>query len=222
MFVTGLVLAAGGSRRLGRPKQLLPYGSTTLLGASLDVARACGFDQLLVTLGGGVEDVRAQVDLRGVEVVDNPDYTAGCSSSIGAGLAHVDPRSAGVVLLLGDQPGVTAAAVRRLTAGAGRHPLGVCRYDDGPGHPFWFSRAVFGDLLGLHGDKAVWKLLKSGRHPVTEVAVAGAVPLDVDTEADYQALLARRAGEPAGPALVGERAEAAQPAVAAGSSGAHA
>ena len=54
VFVTGLVLAAGGSSRLGRPKQLLPFGSGTLLGHVLDVARACPFDQTLCVVGGGV------------------------------------------------------------------------------------------------------------------------------------------------------------------------
>ncbi len=69
-------------------------------------------------------------------------------------------------------------------------PLAVVRYDDGIGHPFWFRRDVFADLATLHGDKAVWKLLESGRHPVTEVRVAGPVPLDVDTQEDYEALVA--------------------------------
>ena len=66
----------------------------------------------------------------------------------------------------------------------------MVRYDEGVGHPFWFGRDVFADLAGLHGDKAVWKLLESGRHPVREVRIAGRVPLDVDTWEDYEALLA--------------------------------
>jgi len=96
----------------------------------------------------------------------------------------------GLVLLLGDQPGVTPATTRRLIDGAATSPLGVCRYADGRGHPFWFRRDVFGDLVTLHGDKAVWKLLESGRYDVTEVAIDGPVPLDVDTWEDYEALLA--------------------------------
>ena len=61
---------------------------------------------------------------------------------------------------------------------------------DGIGHPFWFGRQVFDDLLSLHGDKAVWKLLESGLHPVIRVDVPGKIPLDVDTWEDYEALLA--------------------------------
>lgn len=70
-----------------------------------------------------------------------------------------------------------------------RREIMVCRYADGVGHPFWFSRTVFGELARLHGDKGVWKLVHSGRHPVRELAVDGCVPLDVDTWDDYRRLL---------------------------------
>jgi len=198
MFVTGLVLAAGASRRLGEPKQLLAYRGTTVLGATLDMARSCGFAQLLVTVGGASAELRDRVDFRDCQVVENEQYASGCSSSIGAAIGVVDDRAEGVVLLLGDQPGVTTGAVTTLMQEARGSPLGVCRYDDGLGHPFWFGRQVFDDLLALHGDKAVWKLLESGRYPVQEVVIEGNIPLDVDTWQDYQALLAAGGGEPEG------------------------
>jgi molybdenum cofactor cytidylyltransferase len=191
LFVTGLVLAAGASSRLGQPKQLLPYHGTTLLDATLNVARECGFDQLLVTVGGAAQEVRNTIDFTGVEVIENVAYTTGCSSSISAAISAVDPRTTGLILMLGDQPGVSPAAVRRLIADAAESPLGVCHYSDGRGHPFWFHRDVFADLLTLHGDKAVWKLLESGRYPVADVEIDGPVPLDVDTWNDYKALLAQ-------------------------------
>jgi molybdenum cofactor cytidylyltransferase len=189
LFVTGLVLAAGGSRRLGEPKQLLAYRGSTLLDATLSAARACGFDQLLVTIGAAGEQVRASVDLGTVEVIENPEYSTGCSSSISAALSSVDDRADGLVLLLGDQPGINPANVARLTFD-GNSPMAVCRYDDGPGHPMWFRRDMFAELSQLHGDKAVWRLLHSGRYDVREVPVEGVVPIDVDTRHDYEALLA--------------------------------
>lgn len=189
-FVTGLVLAAGGSRRLGQPKQLLPYGTGTLLDHVLDTARRSGFDQLIVALGGSSEEVRAKVDLSGAEVVDNPDYEEGCSSSIAAGLVALDPRCEGLVLMLGDQPGVTPETVRALIAGRGEGTeMAVCRYDDGRGHPLAFGRALFDDLRELHGDKAVWKLMDRLGDEVVEVRVPGSVPQDVDTREDYEAIL---------------------------------
>jgi molybdenum cofactor cytidylyltransferase len=187
--VAGLVLAAGGSRRLGEPKQLLPYRDTTLLGHVVATARECAFDQLVVALGGAAGRVRAQVDLSGADVVVNDSFGAGCSSSIAAALPVLDAGCDTLVLMLGDQPGVTPAAVDALLRGRGDAPLAVCRYEDGRGHPFAFGREVFGDLAALHGDKGVWKLLDRRAAEVVEVPVPGPVPLDVDTWDDYQALL---------------------------------
>jgi molybdenum cofactor cytidylyltransferase len=190
-FVTGLVLAAGGSRRLGQPKQLLPYGTSTMLGHVLDAARHSGFDRLIVALGGSSEEVRAKVDLAGADVIDNPDYEEGCSSSIAAALAAIDPRCEVLVLMLGDQPGVSPETVRALIAGCGEAPgMAVCRYDDGRGHPLAFGRALFDDLRELHGDKAVWKLMDRLGDEVLEVRIPGPVPRDVDTREDYEAILA--------------------------------
>jgi len=192
-FVSGLVLAAGGSSRLGRPKQLLPYRGTTLLDWVISTARGCAFDQLLVAVGGAAEDVRGAVDLRGADVVVNELYGTGCSSSIAAALGALDPDCDVLVLLLGDQPGVDPDTVRALLAGRGDAPLAVCRYDDGRGHPFAFARPLFGELARLHGDKAVWKLLDRRTQDVVEVPVGGPVPLDVDTWDDYDAVLAAAA-----------------------------
>jgi molybdenum cofactor cytidylyltransferase len=187
-FVCGLVLGAGGSRRLGRPKQLLPFRDGTLLGHVVGVARACGFDQLVVAIGGSAEAVRAGVDLTGADVVVNDAYGEGCSSSIAAALGVVDERCDVLVLMLGDQPGVAAETVAALLAGRGDAPLAVCRYDDGRGHPIAFNRTVFGSLAGLHGDKGVWRLLDHAGDDVAEVPVAGAIPRDVDTLEDYAAI----------------------------------
>ena len=192
-FVSGLVLAAGGSSRLGRPKQLLPYRGATLLGSVLGTARACRFDQLVVALGGAADQVREAVDLRGVDVVVNDAYGSGCSSSIAAAVGALDARCEVLVLMLGDQPGVRRETVQALLAGRGEAPLAVCRYDDGRGHPFAFERSVFGELSRLHGDKAVWKLLDRRARDVVEVPVPGRVPLDVDTWDDYEAVVAAAA-----------------------------
>lgn len=188
---TGLVLAAGSSRRLGEPKQLLPLDGGTLLGATLARVRTFGLDQLLVTLGGAGDQVREQVDLDGFETVPAPDFRDGCASSITSALDHVRGDADGIVLLLGDQPRVSSAAVDALLAAARRDAIGTCAYDDGPGHPFWLGRDTFGDLAMLHGDKAVWRVLESGRHPTASARVAGTIPLDVDTHADHGRLLAR-------------------------------
>ncbi|MDX6357011.1 MAG: molybdenum cofactor cytidylyltransferase [Nocardioidaceae bacterium] len=193
--IAALVLAAGASQRLGTPKQLLDYRGATLLDATLATARAAGFEQVVVALGGAAEEVQARVDLSDLDVVVNPDFGDGCATSIRSGLDHVHPAMHGLVLLLGDQPGVTVEAIGSLVERSRDHAVGVCSYDDALGHPLWFDRSMWETLRGLHGDKGVWKLVDAGDSAtggdadVIRVPVPGVVPRDVDTWDDYQALL---------------------------------
>jgi CTP:molybdopterin cytidylyltransferase MocA len=136
-----------------------------------------------------MQAVRAAVRLDGVDVVSVDDFAAGCSASLRVALRRVSPHAAGIVVMLGDQPGVQPGVVRRLIDERTAAPIAICRYADGVGHPLWFDRGVFGELAQLHGDKAVWKLVCSGRFPVHEVVVDGAVPLDVDTWDEYRRLM---------------------------------
>jgi molybdenum cofactor cytidylyltransferase len=189
--VAALVLAAGASQRLGTPKQLLDYRGATLLDATLATARAAGFEQVVVALGGAADQVQERLDLSDLDVVVNPDFGDGCATSIRSGLDHVHPAMHGLVVLLGDQPGVSVEAIVSLVERSRGHAVGVCSYDDGLGHPLWFDRSMWETLRGLHGDKAVWKLVDAGEDgaDVVQVPVPGAVPRDVDTWDDYQALL---------------------------------
>ena len=177
-FVTGLVLGAGGSARLGRPKQLLPVRRRRRCSATSSVSPArARFDQLIVAIGGAAGEVRAARRpgrrrrrrerrlRRRLLVVDR------------GGAGAVDPRCDVLVLLLGDQPGVTAATVAALLAGRGDAPLAVCRYDDGPRPPDRVSRAACSaSWPALHGDKGVWRLLDRRAAEVAEVPVAGPDP----------------------------------------------
>ncbi|HEY8699356.1 MAG TPA: nucleotidyltransferase family protein [Arthrobacter sp.] len=201
----GLILAAGESHRLGRPKQLLPYGHGVLLDAVLATARDCGFDQTVLALGASAGEVQRTVDTTGCEIVINPDFGEGCSSSIAAGIAVIRPDTEAVVLLLGDQPCVQSVTARELLEllfiRRSRYDqdvpgIAVCRYDDGIGHPLAFTGRMLPELAALHGDKAVWKLLEQKAGDVVELRVPGPVPLDVDTEEDYRRVLAGMDGGP--------------------------
>lgn len=192
--LAAVVLAAGGSTRLGRPKQLLPYRDGVLLDAVLDLVRGCPFPQRILALGGSADDVRATVDTTGFDVVVNDEYTTGCSSSIARAVTAVRDDVDGFVLFLGDQPEVRSEAVAAVIAGRGNAPIAVTRYENGIGHPFALSRATFPALAALHGDRGVWKLIDRLGSAVARVRVSGSVPRDVDTEADYLALLSGAAG----------------------------
>ena len=192
--VAALVLAAGASTRYGSPKQLLQYGDGVLLDAVLATVRASSLDQIVVTLGGAAAQVRKIVDTTGCDVVENLDFRSGCSSSIGSSLPALGPGTDVLVLLLGDQPGVRPESVRSLLKGRGDAAIAVCRYDDGIGHPFAFSSSTFADLAGLHGDKGVWRLLDQRAAEVAEVPVLGRIPVDIDTEEDYDRVLAELRG----------------------------
>ncbi len=190
LAVAAIVLAAGSSRRLGQPKQLLAFRGETLLDATLNRVRSFGLAQTIVAVGGAAPEVRATVDLDGCTVVDSESHTEGCSSSIGASLDALSDDVDGFLLFLGDQPGVVASTVEALLLTAATAQIAVVGYRDGRGHPFWFSRSMFDVLHELHGDKAAWKLLESGRFETAMAAVDTDVPLDVDTWDDYQRLLA--------------------------------
>jgi molybdenum cofactor cytidylyltransferase len=193
-FVSGLVLAAGASTRLGQPKQLLPFGGTTLLGHVIAEARAAAaLDEVIVVIGGAAAEVRERVDLGGVTVVENPEFGEGCSASYRTGLGAADPRAEAVAILLGDQPGVDRAVIDAVVEAwrGTRDRILLASYQGREGHPLIFARELFDRLVALHGDKAAWKIVDAHRDWIRTVALDRAHPRDVNTREDYAALLAR-------------------------------
>jgi molybdenum cofactor cytidylyltransferase len=186
--VAGIVLGAGSSRRLGRPKQTLPFGDTTLLGRVVRDVEASSLDRVIVVVGGAEDEARAGLGTasRRAEVVSNSAYASGCASSLLAGLDTAGDCDA-VMLLLGDMPGVDAAVIEAVRADweANRPWAAVTDYRGQAGHPFVFSADAFATLRGLHGDKAVWKILDGQPDRVRRIAVDRPLPVDVDTWDDY-------------------------------------
>jgi len=191
-FIAGLVLAAGASTRLGQPKQLLPFGGTTMLGRVVaETCAAAGLDQVVVVIGGSAAAVRRQVDFGTATVVENPEFTEGCASSYRTGLAAVDPRAEAVAVLLGDQPGLDCGVIDLVAAEWRREPAPImlASYRGCLGHPMVFARPFFEALAALRGDKAAWKLVDAHPDRVHAVAVHRPSPLDVNTWEEYEALL---------------------------------
>lgn len=199
--VCGVVLGAGRSTRLGRPKQTLPFGDTTLLAWVVRDVEASSLDRVVVVLGGAEEVAREGLHGGRAEVVSNQAYAGGCASSLLAGLDAVGSCDA-VLLLLGDMPGVDAGVIDavRLDWEVHRPWAAVTSWRDEPGHPFVFSADAFPTLRSLHGDKAVWKVVdgEDGER-VRRVPIDRPLPVDVDTWDDYADACARF-GHPAAPA----------------------
>jgi molybdenum cofactor cytidylyltransferase len=196
--VVGVLLGAGSSRRLGRPKQTLPLGDTTVLGWTLCDAENSALDRVCVVLGGAADEAARAIRPARATVVYNAAYGSGCASSLLAGLDYAG-ECAAIMMLLGDMPGVDATVIDGVLAAWRADPswAAVTAYDDGLGHPFVFSAVAFPALRDLHGDKAVWKLVDAepeGR--VRRVRVSGLRPLDVDTWDDYLAACRRLGVEP--------------------------
>ena len=190
--IVGVVLGAGRSSRFGSPKQLLPFGDTNLLGQAIRNANASALDRVVVVLGRASEEVRASVDFGRAEVVDNAAYGTGCASSLLAGLDAAGEDCEALALLLGDQPGVRPEFIDRVLSEWRREKpwAVVTSYRGGLGHPFVFARTAFDDLRGLHGDKAVWKLMEAYPEPALRIGVDADLPPDVDTPEDYENALA--------------------------------
>jgi molybdenum cofactor cytidylyltransferase len=190
--IVGVVLGAGKSTRFGAPKQLLPFGDTTLLGQAVRNANASALDRVVVVVGRASEELRATVDFGRAEIVENTAYGTGCASSLLAGLDAAGEDCEAIALLLGDQPGVRSEFIDHPIATWRRERpwAAVTSYLGNLGHPFVFAREAFGELRSLHGDKAVWKLIEAHPERVSSVDIAAPLPPDVDDPEDYERALA--------------------------------
>lgn len=198
-FVSGIVLAAGTSSRFGpETKQLLPWHDTTMLEWVVRRVEASPLDEVVVTVGHEADEIRRNVALTRARFVEARDFQQGCTSSIRAGLEALNPRTEAVVLILGDQPGIESATIAAVVDEwcQTQTPAVRVSYRGRSGHPMLFTRAVFGQLKGLHGDKGVWKLLDAHPEWVREVILDQPYPGDINTWDDYARLTPSRTLSP--------------------------
>jgi molybdenum cofactor cytidylyltransferase len=188
-FISGLILGAGASSRFGQPKQLLPFRGTTLLGWVIRQAeRADGLDEIIVVLGRAADEIRERVNFGNAKVVDNPVFGEGCASSYCAGITATNPDSDAVMIILGDQPGVESEIINGV-AEKWRQSDGqivLASYQGRRGHPMLFAKPLFDKLIGLHGDKAAWKLVDANPDLFREVSFDRPFPEDIDTQEDFE------------------------------------
>jgi len=191
-----VVLAAGGSRRFGRPKLLLPWGDTTLLGNAIQVARASQADRVLVVLGHAEQELRPLIGDPSVQVVVNAAWADGLSTSVRAGLEAAGAGWSAVIFMPADQPGITPAIIDALVE-RHRHtlaPIIVPVFQGQRGSPVLFDRSLRERLMSLQGDRGGRALFDEFHEQIEhlEVDTAGILQ-DIDSPADYERL---RTGRP--------------------------
>ena len=179
-MTAGLILAAGAGRRFGEaPKLLADVGGRPVVQHAIDAAvEAAVFERLVVVLGAHAGEVHAAIDLRGAEAVVCPGWDEGQSASLRCGLEHL-AGAVRVLVLLGDQPLVTADVVRRMSA---EPPGSRAAHDGVPGHPAVLGPELVASALALRGDAGLrdvvdWRLVE-----------VGAPVRDLDTPEDLEAL----------------------------------
>jgi molybdenum cofactor cytidylyltransferase len=188
--ITGIVLAAGTSSRFGRTKQLLELEGKPLVQHAVDAAAAAGLDEVVVVLGHDAGRVGASLRLPpSGRTVLNPSYEAGQSTSLVAGLDAAGPGSDAAVVLLADQPGITAEHLRALvdTFEAGRQLVVRLRFRDGPG-PALLSREIWDEARRLAGDRGAREIIAAHPGWVREVVVDSDAPADLDRPSDLDRL----------------------------------
>jgi len=188
-FISGLILGAGASQRFGEPKQLLPFADTTLLGWVIrQTQQALTLDETIVVLGRSADEIRERVALGNAKVVENPVFGEGCASSYRAGIAALDSHCEAIMIILGDQPGITPQTIDRLADEWRKTdtPIALCSYEGRKGHPLLFARSLFDQLETLHGDKAAWKLVDANASSVLQVNLDLPLPEDINTREDFE------------------------------------
>ncbi|HUT97268.1 MAG TPA: molybdenum cofactor cytidylyltransferase [Dehalococcoidales bacterium] len=182
--VSAILLAAGKSSRMGKLKQLMPLGDSTILEQTLANLLGSRATEVVVVLGHKAEEVVKRLSGRPVKVVVNPLYRKGMGSSIAAGLKFVDSQAQAVMLVLGDQPYVDSPTMNRLIDAFGGAKKGIVipTYNGQRGHPLIFARKYQAQLSRLSGDIGGREIIREHPEDVLEVPVdCEGIIIDIDT-----------------------------------------
>ena len=193
-MIAGLVLAAGSSQRMeGGPKQLLPFGRHTMAGHVVSVVERTSLDPIVVVTGHAADEVRAGIEPQRATFAHNPRFETGNMSSLHVGIDALGSRDA-VMILLADQPEVTVEIIETMAA-AWRQFIpfaALAHYRGEVGHPWVLSEAAVEGSAEMEGTKMLFGWLTDDhRDDVILVEFDRPKPSDVNTRADYHAVLAR-------------------------------
>lgn len=198
MFViSGILLAAGRSQRMGQPKLLLPWHGIPLVRHVAQLALRTKLDELIVVTGHRAEHMAAALADLPLRIVHNAAFLEGQSTSLRAGIAAVDRAADAALILLADQPLLQVRTIDVLigTYNTTNASIIVPRYGGRRGNPVMFRRALFPVLSAITGDQGARQVIEDHQTQVAWVDVADeGVSLDIDTPDAYQQLLDRSSG----------------------------
>lgn len=187
-----IILAAGNSSRLGRPKQLLSYKGSTLLSTTIKAASQTAFAPIVLVLGANANEILAAEKDLGVDYTINYNWTAGMSSSIKAGfikMMELEPQTENIIISVSDQP-FTSADIFSLLLNEhlkSRKNIIASRYAQTIGTPVLFNKKYFNDLMSLDGGSGAKHLIRNYKEDVATIPFELG-HIDIDTETDYRNL----------------------------------
>lgn len=189
--IAAIILAAGSASRMGRPKQLLDWGGRPLVRAAAEQALAAGLTPAVAVVGAHAAEVTAALDGLPLQIAHCPEYASGQSASLRAGVAALGPEVGAAVVLLADQPFVTAAIIGALAEAwrSGGAQIVAPVYRGTRGNPVLFGRALFAELLAVTGDQGARAVVAADRARVRLLPFDDDRPLaDIDTPEEYERL----------------------------------
>jgi len=188
-MITGIILSAGESKRMGTPKQLLPWGKTIILQQVIDNAAASRLGKVLLILGSRAEEIAGKITVSSkTNIVVNPDFKEGMDSSVKCGIKNTPADTEAYMLLLGDQPFISPDIINQLldVYEMRKHGIVIPVYDGKRGHPVIFDAKYKQELLSI-GDQGAKAVVNNHISDIFEVNVESAnILTDIDTPQDYQ------------------------------------
>jgi molybdenum cofactor cytidylyltransferase len=191
-MIIGIILAAGESKRMGTPKQLLPWGETIILQRVADVAAASKLDMVLVILGSRAKEIAPKIKLPPKTfILFNNNYREGMDSTVKCGIKNSPTGTEAYMLLLGDQPQISMALIDRLieTYRSDKRGIVMPYYNGKSGHPVIFDAKYREELLAI-SDRGAKEVVENHADEIVEVIVNSAdVLTDIDTPQEYREAL---------------------------------
>jgi molybdenum cofactor cytidylyltransferase len=188
-MIDAIILAAGRSQRMGKPKALLRFEDKTFLEQVISVLKLSDADRITVVLGAETETIKKSIDLSGTNIVINKDYQKGQLSSLIAAIEDTPEQTKAILICLVDSPFITKEVVNKIISKfkETNNPIIVPVFNKERGHPTLFSRSLFNELLGAPEEQGARYVLYSNEEKILELETSeSGILIGIDTPADYK------------------------------------